>query len=69
MSQHTPLENDFKRKESSLAALINDTGQLYFSTPLRGVEKELEVPERAHSLDDYTIAELDKYQSGWDIVE
>lgn len=52
-----------------IVTLINDTGQRYFSTPLCGVEKHIEIPEREHPFDDYTIAELDKYQSGWEIIE
>ena len=52
-----------------IVTMINDTGQRYFSTPLCGVEKKLEVPEREHPFDQHTIAQLDKYQSGWDIVE
>jgi len=52
-----------------IVTMLNDTGQRYFSTPLCGVEKHVEIPEREHSFDDYTIAELDKYQAGWEIVE
>lgn len=51
-----------------IVTMLNDTGQRYFSTPLCGVEKEIEIPEREHHLDDYTIAELDKYQAGWEII-
>ena len=52
-----------------IVTMLNDTGQRYFSTPLCGVEKHIEIPEREHPFDDYTIAELDKYQAGWEIVE
>ncbi len=52
-----------------IVTLISDTGQRYFSTPLCGVEKHIEIPEREHPFDNYTIAELDKYQSGWEIIE
>lgn len=52
-----------------IVTMLNDTGQRYFSTPLCGVEKHIEIPEREHPLDDYTIAQLDKYQSGWEIVK
>lgn len=52
-----------------IVTMLNDTGQRYFSTPLCGVEKELEIPEREHPFDEYTIAELDKYQADWEIVE
>ena len=36
---------------------------------INGVEKDIEIPEREHTLDDYTIAQLEKYQAGWEIVE
>ncbi len=52
-----------------IVTMINDTGQRYFSTPLCGVEKHLEIPERSHPMDDRTIAELDKYQADWEIIE
>jgi hypothetical protein len=48
--------------------VINDTGQRYFTTPLCGEEKEVDVPERDHPMDAYTRQELDRYQSGWDIL-
>lgn len=51
-----------------IALMINDTGQRYFSTALCGEEKELEVPEREHHLDERSARELDRYQSGWDII-
>ncbi|MBN2541284.1 cysteine synthase family protein [bacterium] len=51
-----------------IVTMINDTGQRYFSTELCGEEKVLDIPEREHPMDDYTIAELDKYQDGWEIV-
>jgi cysteine synthase A len=52
-----------------IVTMINDTGQRYFSTELCGVVKEVEIPERKHVLDNYTISQLDKYQSGWEIIE
>ena len=52
-----------------IVTMLNDTGQRYFSTPLCGVDKEVEIPEREHPFDAYTIAELDKYQAGWEIIE
>ncbi len=52
-----------------IITMLNDTGQRYYSTPLCGVEKHIEIPEREHQLDDYTIAELDKYQASLEIVE
>ncbi len=52
-----------------IVTILNDTGQRYYSTPLCGVERHIEIPAREHQLDDYTIAELDKYQAAWEIVE
>lgn len=51
-----------------IVTMLNDTGQRYFSTPLCGIEKEIDIPEREHPFDDYTLAELDKYQAGWEII-
>jgi cysteine synthase A len=53
----------------AIVTMINDTGQRYFSTELCGEEKPVEVPEREHPLDQYTIDQLDKYQSHWEIIE
>ncbi|MCP4583627.1 MAG: PLP-dependent cysteine synthase family protein [candidate division Zixibacteria bacterium] len=52
-----------------IVTMINDTGQRYFSTPLCGVEKEVEIPERDHPMDKRTKEELDKYQPNWEIIE
>jgi len=52
-----------------IVTMINDTGQRYFSTPLCDAPKQVEVPEREHPMDDYTIAELDKYQAEWDLID
>ncbi len=52
-----------------IVTMINDTGQRYFSTPLCGVEKHVEIPDRPHPLDERTRQELDKYQPGWEIIE
>lgn len=52
-----------------IVTMINDVGERYFSTPLCGVEKHIEIPERKHPMDQYMISELDKYQSGWEIIE
>jgi cysteine synthase len=52
-----------------IVTMINDTGQRYFSTPLCGVEKHVEIPEREHDMDARTKRELDKYQSAWEIIE
>lgn len=52
-----------------VVTIINDTGQRYYSTPLCGVEKDLEVPDRDHPMDEYTERQLDKYQGDWEIIE
>ncbi len=52
-----------------IVTMFNDTGQRYFSTPLCDAPKHFEVPEREHPMDDYTIAELDKYQGDWDLID
>ena len=52
----------------SIVTVINDTGQRYFTTPLCGEEKKVDVPEREHPMDDYTRRELDRYQAGWEVL-
>lgn len=52
----------------NIATMINDNGFRYFSTPVFGVQKELEIPEREHRLDEYTKQQLDKYQHRWEII-
>ncbi|MBS3815038.1 MAG: PLP-dependent cysteine synthase family protein [Hadesarchaea archaeon] len=53
----------------TIVTMINDTGQRYYSTPLCGEEKELDVPERDHPMDEYTIEQLNDYQSDWEIIK
>jgi cysteine synthase A len=53
----------------AIVTMINDTGQRYFSTELCGEEKHVEVPEREHPLDEYTMDQLNRYQSHWEIIE
>ena len=53
---------------SSIVTMANDTGQRYFTTPLCGEDKHVEVPERAHPMDDQTRRELDRWQSKWEIL-
>jgi hypothetical protein len=36
---------------------------------LCGEAKSVEIPEREHPLDDYSLSELDKYQPSWEIIE
>ncbi|HKM50877.1 MAG TPA: cysteine synthase family protein [Candidatus Bathyarchaeia archaeon] len=53
----------------TVVTMVNDTGQRYFSTELCGEKKHVEVPDREHVLDDYTVRELNKYQTRWEIIE
>ncbi len=53
---------------SSIVTVINDTGQRYFTTPLCGEEKKVEVPQRDHPMDEHTRRELDRYQTGWEVL-
>jgi len=53
----------------TIVTMVNDTGQRYLSTELCGEIKEVEIPEREHPMDEYTIRELDKYQAGWETIE
>jgi cysteine synthase len=52
-----------------IVTMINDTGQRYFTTPLCGVEKHVEIPEREHPMDARTKTELDKYQPKWELID
>ena len=52
----------------SIVTVICDTGQRYFTTPLCGEDKHVVVPQRDHPLDEYTVAQLDRYQPGWEIL-
>ncbi len=52
----------------SIVTMINDTGQRYFTTPLCGEAKTVEIPEREHPMDEYTAGQLDRFQSGWEIL-
>lgn len=52
-----------------IVVMINDTGQRYFSTPLCESAKPVEVPDRDHSLDAYSLSELNKHQSRFEIIE
>jgi cysteine synthase A len=53
----------------TIVTMINDTGQRYLSTELCGETKAVDIPERKHPLDEYTINELNKYQASWEIIE
>ena len=53
---------------SAIVTMANDTGQRYFTTPLCGEAKHVDVPERTHPMDDKTRRELDRWQSKWEIL-
>src|SRR5207302_3147945 len=52
---------------TSILTMANDTGQRYFTTPLCGEAKHVDVPERTHPMDDKTRRELVRWQSKWEI--
>jgi cysteine synthase A len=52
-----------------IVTMLNDTGQRYFSTALCDEERQIEIPEREHPLDEYTLGLLEKYQANWEIIE
>jgi cysteine synthase A len=54
---------------SYIVCMTNDTGQRYFSTALCGEEKHVDIPDREHPLDPYTIEQLDIYQDNWEIIK
>jgi cysteine synthase A len=51
-----------------IVVLANDTGQRYFSTALCDTGKDLEIPERNHTLDRRSVNLLDEFQSRWEIL-
>jgi cysteine synthase A len=59
------------RRHPELPAIVtmaNDTGQRYFTTALCGEDKHVDVPERDHPMDPRTQAQLDRFQSRWEIL-
>jgi cysteine synthase len=52
----------------AIVTIINDTGQRYFTTPLCGEDKKVEIPVREHPMDAHTAHQLDRHQSGWEIL-
>lgn len=53
---------------TSIVTVVNDTGQRYFTTALCGEDKHVEIPERDHPLDAHTVAQLDRRQSGRELI-
>ena len=51
-----------------IITMANDTGQRYFTTPLCGEAKHIDVPEREHPMDEKTREELDRWQAKWEIL-
>ena len=51
-----------------IVTMANDTGQRYFTTPLCGEAKHIDVPEREHPMDHKTREELDRWQAKWEIL-
>jgi len=51
-----------------IATMINDSGGRYLSTEVFGTKKEKSVPRTSKPLDQYTVEQLGKYQSGFDII-
>ena len=52
----------------NIVTMINDNAYRYYSTAVFGVEKEIEIPEREHPMDDYTREQLNRYQPRWEII-
>ena len=52
----------------SIITMANDTGQRYFTTPLCGEAKHVDVPEREHPMDEKTRDQLDRWQAKWEIL-
>jgi len=52
----------------SIVTIINDTGQRYFTTPLCGEAKTVDIPDREHPMDEHTASQLDRFQSRWEIL-
>src|SRR5499433_1951166 len=53
---------------ASIVTMANDTGQRYFTTALCGEAKHVDVPERDHPMDESARRQLDRFQSGWEIL-
>jgi cysteine synthase A len=52
----------------SIVTILNDTGQRYFTTVLCGEDKHVEIPDRPHPLDAYSVEQLNRYQAGWELL-
>lgn len=53
----------------TIATIICDTGQRYFSTRLFEEEYEIDVPDRDHPIDERSQRMLDMHQEDWHIIE
>ena len=52
-----------------IVTMINDSGDRYFSTEVFGVEKKIPVPERAHTLDEHSVKQLQTYRTKFELIE
>ena len=52
----------------SIATMINDTGNRYFTTELCGAIKKIKIPERSHPIESEVIERLEKCWSRWEII-
>ncbi len=52
-----------------VTTMLFDTGQKYYTSPLFGVDEPVEIPERDHSLDDFSRRQREKYAPNWDIID
>lgn len=53
----------------TVVTVICDSGQRYFSTELFEEDREMDVPERDHPLDERSRKLLDEYQSDWHVID
>jgi hypothetical protein len=52
----------------NIVTMINDSGDRYLSTEVFGHKNELKIPEREHKMDEYTAAQLENFQKGFEIM-
>ncbi|WP_137285689.1 PLP-dependent cysteine synthase family protein [Halorussus salinisoli] len=52
-----------------VVTIVTDTGHRYFTTKLFEPDHEIDVPDRDHPLDEHSREVLERYQSGWDIID
>lgn len=52
----------------TVVTVLCDTAFKYFSSPLFGVKKDVQVPRREHVLDPESRRQLDRYAPAWEII-